>query len=122
MSAKLKLNSTHFLGCTAVSGLIGLAAESLVVFALALAATLAASYHTGDKNIRARTGILVHLTAPTIHAGRSGNITLEIANVGPFHFALQDNDMMAQLTVAVVMSPPDLSLKTARPPRRSRLA
>jgi dCTP deaminase len=64
------------------------------------------------KSTRSRTGLLVHLTAPTIHAGWSGKITLEIANLGPFHFVLQENDVIAQLTVAMVMSPPDLSLKT----------
>jgi hypothetical protein len=42
------------------------------------------------KSTRSRTGILVHLTAPTIHAGWSGKITLEIANVGPFHSAGQE--------------------------------
>jgi dCTP deaminase len=65
------------------------------------------------KSTRARTGILVHLTAPTFHAGWSGKITLEIANVGPFHFVLQENDVIARLTVAMVVSPPDLSLKTS---------
>jgi dCTP deaminase len=64
------------------------------------------------KSTRARTGILVHLTAPTIHAGWSGKVVLEIANVGPFHFVLlQENDVLAQLTVALIASPPDLILK-----------
>jgi dCTP deaminase len=64
------------------------------------------------KSTRARTGILVHLTAPTIHAGWHGKITLEIANVGPFHFVLEEDDVIAQLTVATISSPPDLELKT----------
>ena len=63
------------------------------------------------KSTRARTGILVHLTAPTIHAGWSGKIVLEIANLGPFHLVLRENDVIAQLTVATVSSPPDLSLR-----------
>lgn len=63
------------------------------------------------KSTRARTGIIVHLTAPTIHAGWSGKIVLEIANFGPFHFVLHENDVIAQLTVATVSSPPDLSLR-----------
>jgi dCTP deaminase len=63
------------------------------------------------KSTRARTGILVHLTAPTIHAGWSGKIVLEIANLGPFHFVLRENDVIAQLTVATISSPPDLSLR-----------
>jgi dCTP deaminase len=63
------------------------------------------------KSTRARTGILVHLTAPTIHAGWSGHITLEIANLGPFHFVLEEGDIIAQLTVATISSAPDLRLK-----------
>ena len=36
----------------------------------------------------ARLGVMVHLTAPTIHAGFSGNITLELMNHGPFYLKL----------------------------------
>jgi dCTP deaminase len=66
------------------------------------------------KSTRARTGILVHFTAPTIHAGWKGKITLEIANLGPFHVVLEENDVVAQLTVATVSSPPDLRLKVGQ--------
>ena len=38
-------------------------------------------------------------------------ITLEITNLGPFHFVLEENDVIAQLTVAAISSPPDLTLK-----------
>jgi deoxycytidine triphosphate deaminase len=65
------------------------------------------------KSTRARTGILVHLTAPTIHSGWRGKIVLEIANVGPFHFVLQEKDVIAQLTVATISSAPELSLKSS---------
>jgi deoxycytidine triphosphate deaminase len=51
------------------------------------------------------------MTAPTIHAGWEGKITLEIANHGPFHFVLEENDVIAQLTVAHITSTPDLKLK-----------
>lgn len=61
------------------------------------------------KSTRARTGLLVHLTAPTIHAGWDGNVTLEIANLGPFTFALAEDDVIAQLTVATISSPPSKS-------------
>jgi Na+(H+)/acetate symporter ActP len=47
-SAKNKLNAAHFLGCTLLSGLIGLVSESFVVFLVALAASLAAAYHAGN--------------------------------------------------------------------------
>jgi dCTP deaminase len=63
------------------------------------------------KSTKARTGLMVHMTAPTIHAGWDGNITLEIANLGPFHFVLKEDDVIAQLTVAAISSPPDLRLK-----------
>jgi dCTP deaminase len=63
------------------------------------------------KSTRARTGLIVHMTAPTIHAGWEGKITLEIANSGPFHFVLEENDVISQLTVAYITSTPDLALK-----------
>lgn len=58
------------------------------------------------KSTKARSGIMVHLTAPTIHPGWSGQITLEIANVGPFDLVLQQGDIIAQLTVARITSSP----------------
>lgn len=58
------------------------------------------------KSTRARTGILVHLTAPTIHAGWAGKVVLEIVNLGPFTFDLREGDVIAQLTVATISSPP----------------
>jgi len=63
------------------------------------------------KSTRARAGVMVHLTAPTIHAGWQGKITLEIANLGPFHLVLQEDDVIAQLTVAMISSPPDETLR-----------
>lgn len=58
------------------------------------------------KSSGARTGLLVHMTAPTIHAGWWGKITLEIANLGPFNLSLHEFDAVSQLTVAVISSPP----------------
>ena len=63
------------------------------------------------KSTKARTGLLVHFTAPTFHAGWSGKVTLEIANLGPFTLVLKEDDALAQLTVATISSAPDLSLK-----------
>jgi dCTP deaminase len=65
------------------------------------------------KSLRARTGIIVHLTAPTIHATWSGHITLEIANVGPFHFVLEAGDSIAQLIVAKISSTPSQTMKNS---------
>jgi hypothetical protein len=39
----------------------------------------------------ARIGMIVHLTAPTIHAGFRGPITLEMINFSPFHLRLVPN-------------------------------
>jgi dCTP deaminase len=64
------------------------------------------------KSTRARTGLLVHLTAPTIHAGWAGNVTLEIANLGPFHFVLQEGDSLAQIVVATISSIPAETMKS----------
>lgn len=36
----------------------------------------------------ARLGLMVQLTAPIVHAGFKGNITLEIINLGPFYLRL----------------------------------
>lgn len=63
------------------------------------------------KSTRARTGILVHMTAPTIHSTWVGNITLEIANLGPFIFVLEEDDVIAQLTVCTISSPPVESMQ-----------
>ena len=42
----------------------------------------------------ARIGLVVHLTAPTIHAGFEGQITLEIVNHGPFYVKFVPNSTM----------------------------
>ena len=64
---------------------------------------------------------MVHFTAPTIHAGWSGKITLEITNLGPFDLVLGENDTLAQLTVATISSAPDLSLKKAKSKTQSQI-
>jgi dCTP deaminase len=58
------------------------------------------------KSTKARMGLLVHMTAPTIHAGWWGNVTLEICNLGPFNLALRPGDEVAQIVVARLTSPP----------------
>jgi dCTP deaminase len=49
------------------------------------------------KSSRARTGLLVHFTAPTIHPGFEGTITLEIINLGPVPFVLRPGMPIGQL-------------------------
>lgn len=63
------------------------------------------------KSTRARTGLLAHLTAPTIHASWSGKVTLEIANLGPFNFVLTEGDSIAQIVVATISSIPEETMK-----------
>lgn len=65
------------------------------------------------KSSFARLGLVVHMTAPTIEAGWWGKITLEIGNLGPFRMVLQEDDLIAQIVVAMVSSPPEKS-KTVR--------
>ena len=65
------------------------------------------------KSTRSRTGLLVHMTAPTIHAGWWGKVTLEISNLGPFNLALREGDAVAQIVVAAISSPP-LKRKSAK--------
>jgi dCTP deaminase len=59
------------------------------------------------KSTKARAGIVVHLTAPNVHAAWEGKLTLEIVNLGPFDLVLKAGDVIAQLTVAKVTSPPE---------------
>jgi dCTP deaminase len=58
------------------------------------------------KSSVARCGILVHFTAPTIHAGFEGHITLEIINLGPVEFLLTPNMFICQLIVEEVKGTP----------------
>jgi len=50
----------------------------------------------------ARTGLLVHFTAPTIHANFSGTITLEMINLGPLPLVLTPGLRVCQLIVETV--------------------
>lgn len=54
----------------------------------------------------ARCGLLVHFTAPTIHAGFEGTITLEIMNFGKQDIVLHPDLYIAQLVFEQVSSPP----------------
>jgi dCTP deaminase len=58
------------------------------------------------KSSRARFGILVHFTAPTIHAGFEGAITLEIINLGWQPFVLYRGMPICQLIIEQVAGEP----------------
>jgi dCTP deaminase len=54
----------------------------------------------------ARIGLVVHLTAPTIHAGFSGQITLEIVNHGRFYVKLvPDKTVICQFIIEQLDGP-----------------
>jgi dCTP deaminase len=54
------------------------------------------------KSSRARVGLLVHFTAPTVHPGFEGNLTLEMINLGPTSIVLRPGMPIAQLIVEEV--------------------
>ena len=51
------------------------------------------------KSSLARLGISVHATAPTVQAGYTGKLTLEITCIGPFRVMLRPGMPIAQLIV-----------------------
>jgi deoxycytidine triphosphate deaminase len=63
------------------------------------------------KSTRARTGLVVHMTAPTIHAAWHGKVTLEMTNCGPLDLILHAGDCIAQITVAQITQPPQSDAK-----------
>jgi len=56
----------------------------------------------------ARTGLLVHFTAPTIHFGFEGPITLELLNHGPMPLILKPGLAICQLIIETVRGLPTL--------------
>jgi dCTP deaminase len=54
------------------------------------------------KSSYARSGLLVHFTAPTIHANFSGTITLELINLGPLPILLYPEMYICQLIIEQV--------------------
>ena len=58
------------------------------------------------KSSLSRCGLLVHFTAPTIHAGFVGPITLEMINFGPADFLLCHRMFICQLIIEEVRGCP----------------
>ena len=54
------------------------------------------------KSSRARCGLLVHFTAPTVHPEWEGQLTLEIMNLGKTAFLLHSGMPIAQLIIEQV--------------------
>ena len=61
------------------------------------------------KSSRARCGLLVHFTAPTVHPGWDGHLTLEIINLGKTPFLLHKGMPIAQLIVEQVFGEIELN-------------
>jgi len=58
------------------------------------------------KSSVARCGMLVHFTAPTVHAGWDGPLALEIINLGNAAFTLRPGMAICQLILEVVYGDP----------------
>lgn len=58
------------------------------------------------KSSYARCGLLIHFTAPTIHAGFTGTITLELINLGPCNISLYPGAPICQLILEEVRGVP----------------
>lgn len=58
------------------------------------------------KSSLARIGLIVHLTAPTIHAGSTGQIQLEIINLGPRPIRLRAGMKVCQLILEQTLGVP----------------
>jgi dCTP deaminase len=54
------------------------------------------------KSSRARCGLMVHFTAPTVHPGWAGPLTLEMINLGPKAILLRPGMPIAQLVIEEV--------------------
>ena len=61
----------------------------------------------------ARLGLMVHITAPTVHAGWNGRITLEMVNLGPFHLRLvPGRTRICQLIIERLESDPAMNIES----------
>jgi dCTP deaminase len=58
------------------------------------------------KSGLARLGLLVHMTAPTIHAGFRGQIQLEMCNLGPYDIVLDAGMTICQLIFEITFGTP----------------
>jgi dCTP deaminase len=58
------------------------------------------------KSSFARVGLLVHFTAPTIHCGFEGTITLELVCLGKYPVSLQPDMSICQLLIEEVVGDP----------------
>lgn len=57
------------------------------------------------KSKAARLGLMVHITAPTVHVGWEGNLQLEFINLGPAPLMLRPGMEICQLMLEQVIEP-----------------
>ncbi len=74
--------------------------RTIEAVSLPLASKLAARIE--GRSSFARTGLLIHFTAPTIHANFTGTITLEMINLGPLAIRLIPGARVCQLIIETV--------------------
>jgi dCTP deaminase len=60
----------------------------------------------------ARTGLIVHLTAPIIHSGFDATITLEMINFGPFFLKLAPGMRICQIVFEKLETPASGEIRT----------
>jgi dCTP deaminase len=95
---KVSLNGYHFEPNTL---LLGWTRETVI---LPLTSRIAARVE--GKSGLARLGLLVHMTAPTIHAGFIGQIQLEMCNLGPYPIILDVGMPICQLVFEITFGTP----------------
>jgi dCTP deaminase len=83
--------------------------KEFVDFPLAEGDSVSYAARVEGRSSLARCGLVVHLTAPTIHAGFRGTITLEIANLGPMPIILRPGMNICQLIIEEVSGTPQLT-------------
>jgi dCTP deaminase len=65
------------------------------------------------RSTLARLGLVVHMTAPTVHCGFAGNIVLEMYNFGPYPLRLRPGLEICQLVLERLGKQPSAELTTA---------
>jgi dCTP deaminase len=65
------------------------------------------------RSTLARLGLVIHMTAPTIHCGFSGNIVLEMYNFGPYPLQLRPGFEICQLVLERLGKKPAADLTTS---------
>jgi dCTP deaminase len=64
------------------------------------------------RSTLARLGLVVHMTAPTIHCGFAGNIVLEMYNFGPYPLRLRPGFEICQIILERLGKKPSAELTT----------